>query len=191
MHIDTAEKTSSNWMKEAQKGYIRIGVLILLSKKSSHGYEIMKEISDRTKGFWHPTAGGVYPILKDLEKLDYIKGEWHTQRNRKIKVYQITESGKIILKHALIKQNEISTNINVLFQEFSKDVLNVKENVGSMPNLPSFFTPFFEENPCDQNKNDCTDPERRMLEKGEYVVQENVSYREDGNDQTHEGFTGN
>jgi DNA-binding PadR family transcriptional regulator len=178
MPTDTAERTSSNWMKEAQKGYIRIGVLILLSKKSSHGYEIMKEISDRTKGFWHPTAGGVYPILKDLEKLDYIKGEWHTQRNRKIKVYQITESGKIILKHALIKQNEISTNINVLFQEFSKDVLNVKENVGSMPNLPSFFTPFFDENPCDQNKLEDLTNQYMHVQKALKMMKERLSFIE-------------
>ena len=68
MAAEKEEKTTANWLKEAQKGYIRIGVLILLSKKASHGYEIMKEIKDRTGGFYKPTPGGVYPILRDLEK---------------------------------------------------------------------------------------------------------------------------
>src|SRR3989304_1587912 len=104
MPIDTSDKTATNWMKEAQKGYIRIGVLILLNKKPSHGYEIMKEIKDRTGGFWTPTAGGVYPILRDLEKTGYIKGEWHKQNNRNIKTYRITEKGKSILKNAIVKQ---------------------------------------------------------------------------------------
>ena len=112
--------------KEAQKGYIRIGVLILLNKKPSHGYEIMKEINSRTKGFWQPTAGGVYPILRDLEKSGYIEGEWQTQKNRKVKVYKITESGELILRRAIVKQAEISDNIGNLFREFARDVLNIE-----------------------------------------------------------------
>ena len=69
MASEIEEKTTTIWLKEAQKGYIRIGVLILLNKKPSHGYEIMKEINSRSKGFWQPTAGGVYPILRDLENI--------------------------------------------------------------------------------------------------------------------------
>ena len=41
---DIEDKTTASWMKEAQKGYIRMGVLILLNKKPSHGYEIMKTL---------------------------------------------------------------------------------------------------------------------------------------------------
>jgi DNA-binding PadR family transcriptional regulator len=169
------EKTTSNWMKEAQKGYIRIGVLILLNKKPSHGYEIMKEINGRTKGFWHPTAGGVYPILRDLEKSDYIKGEWQTQHNRKLKVYQITESGKLILKHAMIKQNEISTNIGVLFQEFSKNVLNVNEDVASFPNLPSFFTPFLEEPPQSEDTLEDLQHQQKHIQEAVKMMKERLN----------------
>jgi DNA-binding PadR family transcriptional regulator len=145
MASETEDKTTTNWMKEAQKGYIRMGVLILLNKKPSHGYEIMKEINSRTKGFWQPTAGGVYPILRDLEKSCYIKGHWGTQNNRRLKVYKITQSGELILRHAIVKQNEIFNNIGVLFREFSRDVLNIEATDGSMPTIPSPFTPFLEE----------------------------------------------
>jgi DNA-binding PadR family transcriptional regulator len=145
MASETEDKTTANWMKEAQKGYIRMGVLILLNKKPSHGYEIMKEINSRTKGFWQPTAGGVYPILRDLEKSGYIKGHWETQKNRRLKVYKITQSGETILRHAIVKQTEIFNNIGVLFREFSRDVLNVEASDGSMPTIPSPFTAFLEE----------------------------------------------
>jgi DNA-binding PadR family transcriptional regulator len=144
MTAENEEKTTANWLKEAQKGYIRMGILILLNKKPSHGYEIMKEINSRTKGFWKPTAGGVYPILRDLEKSGYIKGEWQTQKNRKLKVYKITESGELILRRAIVKQAEISNNIGNLFREFARDVLNI-ETLTSMPSMPSLFTPFLEE----------------------------------------------
>ncbi len=157
MHTDTEEKTTANWMKEAQKGYIRIGVLILLNKKPSHGYEIMKEIKDRTKGFWSPTPGGVYPILRDLEKSRYIKGAWQIHNNRKLKVYKITESGNLILKRAIVKQTEIADNIGSLFHEFARDVLNIETKNLPIPNMPMFFSSFLE---------DKVDPEenRRNLE---------------------------
>ena len=145
MTTESEDKTTSNWMKEAQKGYIRMGVLILLNKKPSHGYEIMKEINSRTKGFWQPTAGGVYPILRDLEKSGYIKGRWETQKNRRLKVYKITPSGELILKHAILKQTEIFNNIGSLFREFSRDVLNVEASESSMPFMPSPFSAFLEE----------------------------------------------
>ena len=145
MPIPNEEKTTANWMKEAQKGYIRVAVLILLNKKPSHGYEIMKEIKDKTRGFWSPTAGGVYPILGNLEKTGYIKGEWQTQNNRKIKIYKITEPGRQILKHTLIKQNEIANNINALFEEFSRTVLNVEPKIFPTPTMPPPFSVFLKE----------------------------------------------
>jgi len=147
MHPDIEDITTSNWMKEAQKGYIRVGILILLSKKQAHGYEIMKEIKDKTKGFWRPTAGGVYPVLRSLEKGGYIKGKWATQNSRKIKVYRITEKGRLILKHAIIKQNEIANNMNSLFQEFAKDVLNIEPKSFPVPVMPTPFSEFLEEEP--------------------------------------------
>jgi len=145
MKPEVEDETAQNWMKEAQKGYIRIGVLILLNKNPSHGYEIMKEINNRTKGFWQPTAGGVYPILSDLEKSGYIKGHWETQKNRKLKVYEITQSGDAILKRAIVKQTEILNNISSLFNEFARDVLNVQPGVATMPNMPSPFSLFLED----------------------------------------------
>ena len=165
MTAETEDKTTANWLKEAQKGYIRMGVLILLNKKTSHGYEIMKEINSRTKGFWQPTAGGVYPILSDLEKSGYIKGQWQTQKNRRLKVYKITESGEIILRKAILKQTEISNNIGNLFREFARDVLNIELEAESVPTMPSLFSPFFEEKVNgEQNIKQLEDEQRHMHE---------------------------
>jgi DNA-binding PadR family transcriptional regulator len=152
MNPETEDATAQNWMKEVQKGYIRMGILILLSKKPSHGYEIMKEINNRTKGFWQPTPGGVYPILRDLEKSGYIKGQWETQRNRNLKVYKISQSGQAILKRAIVKQAEIFNNISSLFNEFARDVLNVQTGATPIPSMPSPFSPFLEEEKgCEKN----------------------------------------
>jgi len=174
MAKETEEKTTTSWLKEAQKGYIRIGVLILLSKKPSHGYEIMKQINNRTKGFWQPTAGGVYPVLRDLEKSAYIKGEWQIQKNRKVKVYMITESGKLILRRAIIKQAEISDNLGNLFGEFARDVLNI-ETVNA-PVLPSLFAPFLEEKTDSKENLKHLEHERKHTYETVKMMQERLKH---------------
>ena len=151
MHTEE-EKTTTGWLKEAQKGYIRIAILILLNKKQYHGYEIMKEIKDRTRGFWRPTPGGVYPILRSLEKAGYIKGEWLFQEKRRRKIYRITDPGRLILEAALAKQTQIANSMSTLFNEFSRDVLDIETKV--MPRVPNPFSIFLE----DRNK----EPEDRL-----------------------------
>jgi DNA-binding PadR family transcriptional regulator len=138
------EITAGHWLKETQKGYIRIAVLILLSRKPYHGYEIMREIKERTMGFWKPTAGGIYPILRNLEESRYIKGKWDLQKKRKRKIFRITETGKQVLKRSLTKESQIANSMTGLFTEFMKDVLDFEKPI-SMPRLPNLFSVFLEE----------------------------------------------
>ena len=130
------ETTASNWLKETQKGYIRIATLALLSKKPHHGYEIMKEIEQRTRGFWKPTAGGMYPILKDLQESGYIQGEWDAKTRRRKRIYKITESGRAVLKRALAKENRLADTMRNLFEEYMKDVLEVDMGPDSTLSIP-------------------------------------------------------
>ena len=146
MHPEHEEKTAAKWLKESQKGYMRIALLILLSKKPCHGYEMMKEVRDRTEGFWKPTAGGVYPILQSLEKAGYIKGQWSPQK-RKRKIYHITESGKLILDRALLKHSQIAESMNTLFKEYARAVLDLDPKALPMPRMPNPFSVFLEKEP--------------------------------------------
>ena len=138
------EITAGHWLKETQKGYIRIAALILLSKKPYHGYEIMREIKERTMGFWRPTAGGIYPILRNLEDSRYIEGKWEVEKKRKRKIFRITEAGKQVLKRSLAKESQIANSMSGLFTEFMKDVLDLEKTV-SIPRIPNLFSVFLEE----------------------------------------------
>jgi DNA-binding PadR family transcriptional regulator len=137
------EEMGADWFKEMRRGYLRIAVLTLLSRKPYHGYEIMKEIKMRTGGFWRPTAGGIYPILQSLEESGYVEGEWDARQRRKRKTYRITETGKPVLQQALARQNQIADSMGELFREFMKDVLDVKS--ASKPPIPDFFSAFLED----------------------------------------------
>jgi DNA-binding PadR family transcriptional regulator len=130
------EKIASNWLKETQKGYIRIATLILLSKRPYHGYEIMKEIKERTRGFWKPTAGGMYPVLKNLQESRYIQGEWNAKTGRRKKTYRITETGRTVLRQALTKENQLASSMRNLFEEYMKDVLQVEAEPSGILKLP-------------------------------------------------------
>jgi len=169
MTLEEQEKTTGNWVKEAQKGYIRVASLIILNKQPAHGYEIMKEIKDKTRGFWKPTAGGVYPILRDLEKAGYVVGDWSTQKNRKIKVYKITETGEAILKRAIVKQGELANSMNSLFQEFARDVLNIEPKTLPIPVMPSPFSAFLEEK-NQESKEDLKSLKQKQKQLKESVV---------------------
>jgi len=118
------------WVKEVYKGYLRLVILMmLLTKKSMHGYEIMKEIEAKTLGFWKPTSGGLYPLLKRMEKKGEIQSKWLKINGRKRRIYQITVNGRKRLRNALKKQKMIIDTLNGLCIEFLTEVLEVKHPI--------------------------------------------------------------
>jgi PadR family transcriptional regulator PadR len=159
------EITAGHWLKETQKGYIRIAALILLSKRPYYGYEIMREIKERTMGFWRPTAGGIYPILRNLEDSKYIEGKWDVQKKRKRKIFRITEAGKQVLQRSLAKENQIANSMTSLFTEFMKSVLDV-ENAVSIPRIPNLFSVFLEERKeKPEDTKNVLESKRKQIEK--------------------------
>ncbi len=90
------------WPEELKKGYLRLLILASLARRPMHGYEIMREAAERTLGLWRPTAGGTYPLLRRMERMGWIRGEWMTSAGgRKRKVYRITGKGRAKLKRLL------------------------------------------------------------------------------------------
>ena len=50
------------------KGLLPIYVLFILHLGPSNGNDISNKISKRTSNLWTPSTGGIYPLLKKLEK---------------------------------------------------------------------------------------------------------------------------
>lgn len=76
------------------RGMLSFQVLFLLSKKPMHGDEIAEEIGKRRGE--KPTAGTIYPALKDLKEKRMIKG----QKKGKIIVYSLTPEGTRAVRYA-------------------------------------------------------------------------------------------
>lgn len=75
------------------KGLLPIYVLHILSISPSNGNDIANKIGERTNGLWVPSTGGIYPLLKKLEKDEYIVGEWDNPKKKFQKVYSLTPKG--------------------------------------------------------------------------------------------------
>lgn len=161
MHHHHEEKTVAKWMKESQKGYMRIALLMLLNKKPCHGYEMMKEVEDRTDGCWKPTAGGIYPTLQSLENAGYIEGKWDPQK-RKRKIYHLTESGKLILDRALLKHNQIAESMNALFEEYARTVLDLDPKAVAVPQIKNPLAMFIEKEP--KNRLEVLETKRKRIQ---------------------------
>jgi DNA-binding PadR family transcriptional regulator len=74
------------------KGEVRTAVLALLAEKPRHGYEIIREIEERSGGSWKPSAGSVYPTLQLLADEGLIIAEESNAR----KIYSLTEAGRVV-----------------------------------------------------------------------------------------------
>jgi DNA-binding PadR family transcriptional regulator len=68
---------------------LQLLILGLLAEKPRHGYEIIKALDERSKGFYIPSPGMVYPALTYLEEIGHATVEADGAR----KLYSITELG--------------------------------------------------------------------------------------------------
>jgi len=75
------------------RGMLGFWIIFLLNKKPMNGYEIMKTVEKHT-GYWKPTTGAVYPVLKKLKEKGIVKVR--EDGARKQKTYSLTEKGKQI-----------------------------------------------------------------------------------------------
>lgn len=72
------------------RGDVRAAVLSLLAEEPMHGYQIIREIEQRSGGSWKPSAGSVYPTLQLLADEGLISAEESNGR----KTYALTDAGR-------------------------------------------------------------------------------------------------
>ena len=74
-------------------GDLQLLLLRLLQENPRHGYELIKEMEQRTSGYYSPSPGVIYPALTYLEEIGFASVE--TEGNKKL--YRITETGTAFL----------------------------------------------------------------------------------------------
>jgi DNA-binding PadR family transcriptional regulator len=78
-----------------EHGDLRFLVLALLAEKPRHGYEVMRELEERTGGAYRPSPGVIYPTLSLLEDEGFVV-PIAAEGGRK--AYEATAAGKEALE---------------------------------------------------------------------------------------------
>jgi DNA-binding PadR family transcriptional regulator len=77
-----------------EHGDLRFVLLALIDEQPRHGYELIKELEERTGGAYRPSPGVVYPTLSLLEDEGFVRpAAGETAR----KLYEITDEGRAAL----------------------------------------------------------------------------------------------
>jgi DNA-binding PadR family transcriptional regulator len=105
------------------KGLLPLYVLYILSLGETNGNDISHKIGDRTNGLWVPSTGGIYPLLKRLEKEKLVLGRWNDSKKAQ-KIYKITEVGTSQLenkKHLLQEKIEEALEVfKIIYKDLYK-----------------------------------------------------------------------
>ncbi len=134
--IKNLNRHDRKMIKGFMRGFGKIIILWLISKKRQHGYEIMTQIHEASSiDNKMPSASVIYPVLHGLERKGLIKGTWEHHGKRKVKYYEITSEGKESLeriKKLITKSHELGkTN---MYQEFMDDMFSLKRKENKIKN---------------------------------------------------------
>ncbi|MET3933396.1 PadR family transcriptional regulator [Arthrobacter sp. OAP107] len=103
-------------------GALRLYLLALLEAGPKHGYELIKELSDRFGGTYSPSAGTIYPRLGKLEEEGLVATESQGRRTN----YRITAAGLAELdsrrEELETVENDISASVRRLADDLRADI---------------------------------------------------------------------
>jgi DNA-binding PadR family transcriptional regulator len=69
---------------------VRLALLSLLSERPQHGYELMRQLEERSSGMYRASAGTVYPTLAQLQDEGLLLSESEDGK----RIYRLTDAGR-------------------------------------------------------------------------------------------------
>ncbi len=77
------------------RGSGELAILSLLAKQPLYGFEIARQIGERTGGALTFTLASLYPLLYAMEKRGWLEGRWQpNQAGRDRRYYRLTTAGR-------------------------------------------------------------------------------------------------
>ena len=85
---------------DMRKGSTTVLILSVLVEKPMYGYQLSKELTARSGGFFEFKEGTLYPALHRMEKEGLLTSYWQVvQEGPSRKYYAITDEGRDTLVH--------------------------------------------------------------------------------------------
>ncbi len=96
---------SPEWTAELKRGSIQLCLLALLAKEEKYGFQILRELRERSNGFFDLKEGTLYPALRRLEERGFVQSHWKEpgrgEGGMPRKYYRLTDRGRNALSEAL------------------------------------------------------------------------------------------
>lgn len=101
--------------QEMLKGNTETLLLALLENEPMYGYQIVKEVDQRSSGYFAFKEGTLYPALHRLEKAKLIEGRWEdTPNNVRRRYYLLTAKGRQALAYRLTEWQCFCNAMNLI-----------------------------------------------------------------------------
>lgn len=105
------------------RGFLALYILHSLSQSPKSGYDLLREIEEKTGGAWVPSKGTLYPLLKHLEEEGLIHVLETEKRSKQ--VYELTGSGEEALqahrRHRHVSREKVMQMKNLLVEIFGDE----------------------------------------------------------------------
>ncbi|EIM08423.1 Transcriptional regulator, PadR-like family protein [Planococcus antarcticus DSM 14505] len=91
---------NDKWLFQIRKGLVELAVMILMEKKAVYGYEMTKSL--KPYPLFELADGSIYPLLKRLEKNNWVETYWdNPEEGVRRKYYKLSIEGQKTLQERL------------------------------------------------------------------------------------------
>jgi PadR family transcriptional regulator PadR len=101
---------------EILKGHMPTLVLAVLANGPAHGYDIMKQLAERSGHVFDLGQGTVYPVLYALEEEGLLRSRAQTVAGRRRRVYSLTMAGRKNLADRAERWDVFQTAVNAVLR---------------------------------------------------------------------------
>jgi DNA-binding PadR family transcriptional regulator len=101
-------------LKQLKMGTTEILILAILTKGDRYGYDISRDVKERSEGFFEFKQGFLYPTLRRMEGSKLITGYWKDSASGgpDRKYYRLTRQGRGRLEASISAWSDFSKRFN-------------------------------------------------------------------------------
>jgi PadR family transcriptional regulator PadR len=103
--------------KELLKGSTDTLLLSLLKDQPMYGYQIIREMDSRSRGYFKFREGTLYPALHRLEAARLVRGNWRKlPSGKERRYYELTERGQGLLEQKVVEWQGFSSAVRLIME---------------------------------------------------------------------------
>lgn len=105
------------YRRELLKGSTDTLILSMLAEEPMYGYQLVREMNERSSGYFRLKEGTLYPALHRLERDDYVVGMWEeSPSGQSRRYYSLTPTGERRLESRLVEWDAFTKAVNLIAQ---------------------------------------------------------------------------